>query len=190
KAGGGYVPLDPSYPPDRLAFMLEDSAPVALLTDAASIGCLPSPATMAVCRLDQADPPWQHQPASALDPRAIGLSSRNLAYVIYTSGSTGTPKGVTIEHRNAVSLLHWANRAFASEDRASMLFSTSLSFDLSVYEWLVALSSGTRIYLVADALELITAARPVSLINTVPSALTALLDADAVPPSARVINLA
>src|SRR6185295_13690793 len=145
KAGGGYVPLDPSYPRDRLAFMLEDSAPVALLTDAASIGCLPSPATMAVCRLDQADPPWQHQPASALDPRAIGLSSRNLAYVIYTSGSTGSPKGVTNEHRNAVSLLHWhcSFVQLKASDRSSCV--ARFGFDAAAWELWPSLCVGAAL---------------------------------------------
>src|SRR6185503_5196715 len=147
KAGGGYVPLDPSYPPDRLGFMLQDSAPVALLTDAASIGCLPSPATMVVCRLDQADPPWQHQPASVLDPRAIGLSSRNLAYVIYTSGSTGTPKGVTNEHRALTNRLLWMQEAYDLTAADAVLQKTPYGFDVSVWEFFWTLLSGARLVL-------------------------------------------
>src|SRR6185503_15111638 len=178
KAGGGYVPLDPSYPPERLAFMLEDSAPVALLTDAASIGCLSSPATMAVCRLDQADPPWQHQPASALDPRAIGLSSRNLAYVIYTSGSTGRPKGVTVAHAELVNYLHWALQAYPFD--GSSIVSSSLSFDATVPSLYVPLLRGGSVTLLPEQAELegldalLRQPRRWGLVNTTPAHLDLL----------------
>src|SRR6185503_10498641 len=186
KAGGGYVPLDPSYPPDRLAFMLEDSVPVALLTDAASIGCLPSPATMAVCRLDQADPPWQHQTASALDPLAIGLSSRNLAYVIYTSGSTGRPKGVTIEHAQVKRLFAathgWFD--FGPEDVWTMFH--SFAFDFSVWELWGSLLHGGRVVLVplqisrsAAEFYRLLCTEGVTVLNQTPSAFRALMQAQA-----------
>ena len=68
----------------------------------------------------------------------------NLAYVIYTSGSTGRPKGVAIEHRSAVALVRWARREFPAEEPARVLASTSICFDLSVFELFVPLSLGGR----------------------------------------------
>ena len=90
KAGGAYVPLDPAYPADRLRFMLEDSNPVALLTQAHLQSLFSGTAdTLHVLDLNQAAAPWNDKPETNLDPTAIGLDSNHLAYVIYTSGSTG-----------------------------------------------------------------------------------------------------
>ncbi|MFH0303605.1 AMP-binding protein, partial [Bradyrhizobium sp. 31Argb] len=111
---------------------------------------------------------------------------RHLAYVIYTSGSTGTPKGVMVEHRSTVNLLHWSSGVFAESEISRTLFATSISFDLSIYECFVPLSQGTRLHLVENA----QTPSDVSLINTVPSAIAALLDQKAVPASTSVINLA
>ena len=97
KAGGAYVPLDPAYPPERLAFMLEDCAPNVVLThvaaratlDTATTGLEHRPATLDLVADAER---WAAQPDTNLDPQTLGLSSRHLAYVIYTSGSTGTPR--------------------------------------------------------------------------------------------------
>ncbi|RWN20416.1 AMP-binding protein, partial [Mesorhizobium sp.] len=124
------------------------------------------------------------------DPRALGLTARHLAYIIYTSGSTGTPKGVMVEHASTVNLLHWSSGVFADSEISRTLFSTSISFDLSVYECFVPLSQGSTLYLVEDALALAQTPLDVSLINTVPSAIAALVDQKAVPASTSVINLA
>ncbi|RAP55653.1 non-ribosomal peptide synthetase, partial [Oleiagrimonas sp. MCCC 1A03011] len=117
-------------------------------------------------------------------------TSHHLAYVIYTSGSTGTPKGVMVEHGNTVNLLHWSGHAFAEVEIARMLFSTSINFDLSVYECFSPLVQGGTLHLVDDALVLMQGAQDVSIINTVPSTITSLLDAKALPVSIRTINLA
>ena len=101
KAGGAYLPLDPAYPPARIAYMLEDAGPAVVLTQARLLSSLPQ--TRA--RILALDRDWQLIAASPdrnLDPAALELSPRNLAYVIYTSGSTGMPKGVMVEHRNVV----------------------------------------------------------------------------------------
>jgi amino acid adenylation domain-containing protein len=115
-----------------------------------------------------------------------------LAYIIHTSGSTGTPKAVAIEHRNAVNFIYWAQEAFTREELACVLFSTSLSFDLSVFELFVTLSTGGKLIIAGNAIELpnLPARNEVTLINTVPSAATALLRLKAIPPSVQVINLA
>src|SRR5262249_29258539 len=120
------------------------------------------------------------------------IAPDNLAYVIYTSGSTGLPKGTAITHGNAVALVEWAGAAYAPEERTGVLASTSICFDLSVFEIFVTLALGGTIILAESALELKEAAEshPVTLVNTVPSAMAELLRAGRIPPSVRTVNLA
>ncbi|WP_425526338.1 amino acid adenylation domain-containing protein [Rhizobium leguminosarum] len=192
KAGGAYVPLDPAYPRQRLRQLLDDAGPRLLLCDAAGRAALGAEAiaNLSVVDLNAATPAWADQSADDPDPHALGLTARHLAYVIYTSGSTGTPKGVMVEHRNTVNLLHWSGGVFAESEIRRTLFSTSVCFDLSVYECFLPLSQGSKLYLVEDALKLARTSVDASLINTVPSAITALVNQKAVPASASVINLA
>uniref|UniRef100_UPI0011AEC37C non-ribosomal peptide synthetase n=1 Tax=Bradyrhizobium algeriense TaxID=634784 RepID=UPI0011AEC37C len=182
----------PAYPSQRLRQVLGDAAPQLLLCDAAGRAALGTEALadVSVVDLDPVTPAWAELPACDPEPRALGLTSRHLAYVIYTSGSTGTPKGVMVEHQSAVNLLHWSSGVFAESEISRTLFSTSISFDLSVYECFVPLSQGGTLYLVEDALALAQTSLDVSLINTVPSAIAALVDQQAVPASTSVINLA
>ncbi len=172
KAGGAYLPVDPAYPDGRRQYLLEDGAPKVVLTKE-------------LLRQDRTA-----RPASNPDPRVLGLTARNLAYVIYTSGSTGVPKGVAIEHANTVNLLHWALSSFTGEELSNTLFSTSINFDLAVWELFVPLAAGSTLTLVRNALELTARPEPVTTINTVPSAMQALLSAGGVPPSTRLVNLA
>ncbi|WP_262946482.1 non-ribosomal peptide synthetase, partial [Xenorhabdus indica] len=188
KAGGAYVPLDPAYPAERLAYMLADAAPVALLTQTTLAEKLNTPATTVV--LDAPDVSLTSQPTHNPEAQGLRLTSHHLAYVIYTSGSTGRPKGVAITHRNAVNFLTWAQRTFCLEELAHTLFATSLNFDLAVYECFAPLISGGTVHLVPNVLSLVTTEQPVSLINTVPSAITQLIEANAVPMTAKTINLA
>jgi amino acid adenylation domain-containing protein len=122
----------------------------------------------------------------------LDVSSENLAYVMYTSGSTGRPKGVALEHRSAVTFVHWANQVFTPHDLAGVLFSTSACFDLSVFEVFVTLSAGGAIIVAANALELpsLSSKNEVTLINTVPSAMAELVQMRGVPSSVRTVNLA
>ena len=94
KAGGAYLPLDPGYPPERLAFMLADARAPLLVTRAALRAQLPATAARILC-LDAEAQAIAAQPASA---PPTGLDPQNTAYVIYTSGSTGKPKGVVVDH--------------------------------------------------------------------------------------------
>ena len=191
KAGGAYVPLDPAYPAERLSFMLEDSAPLALLTQSQLEDRWERlPEEVTVIKLDRNDFLREEGAFQNPDPKALGLTSRHLAYVIYTSGSTGRPKGVALAHGNAVNFICWARQAFAQKALDQTLFSTSLNFDLSVFECFVPLCSGTTVNIVSNALDLIGAQIDVSLINTVPSAIKALLESQALPATARTINLA
>ena len=108
KAGGAYVPLDPEYPPERLRFMLQDSTPVALLTQTRMRGLVTgTEATLPLLELDGTLAPWEQLPRTNPDSHRIGVMPGHLAYVIYTSGSTGNPKGVAIEHGSLVNLIHW-----------------------------------------------------------------------------------
>nr|UXB94720.1 non ribosomal peptide synthetase [Pseudomonas syringae] len=185
KAGGGYVPLDPAYPVERIAYMLQDSAPAAVLVQTATQDLL-ADVSVPVINLDLSD--WQDE--SVQNPQVQGLTSAHLAYLIYTSGSTGLPKGVMIEHRNTVNFLTWAHTAFDDSALEKMLFSTSLNFDLAVYECFAPLTSGGSINVVKDVLQLQHGDHDIGLINTVPSALKALLEIDGLPASVHTVNVA
>ncbi len=186
EAGSAYVPLDPRYPQERLAYLLEDSGAVLLVTQAELLDLVPeSPAR--VVTVDSLDPYLitVSGPADPTDPDTA-------AYVIYTSGSTGQPKGVVIRHRSAVSLVEWARTAFPAEALSGVLASTSICFDLSIFEIFVPLALGGTVILAENALALpeLDAETAVTLINTVPSAMTELVRLGALPPSLRVVNLA
>ncbi|WP_339505483.1 non-ribosomal peptide synthetase, partial [Pseudomonas sp. RL_105y_Pfl2_101] len=185
KAGGGYVPLDPAYPLDRIAYMLQDSAPAAILVQG-STRHLSGETSVPVIDLDKGV--WQDEVAP--NPQVPGLVSSHLAYVIYTSGSTGQPKGVMIEHRNTVNFLTWAHRSFDWQTLAKTLFSTSLNFDLAVYECFAPLTSGGSIEVVTNVLELQQGEHDITLINTVPSALKALLESGGLGEGVDTVNVA
>jgi len=188
KAGGAYVPLDPSYPEERLSFMLEDSAPAALLTQGDLQGLLKG-LREDLPVLDVDAPMWKEQPETNPDRDSVRLKPEHVAYVIYTSGSTGTPKGVMIEHRNTVNFIYWAQLSFA-ELLERTLFSTSLNFDLAVYECFVPITVGGTVQIVRSLLDLTQAPIDISLINTVPSAMQALVEASGIPRTVRGINVA
>jgi amino acid adenylation domain-containing protein len=155
KAGGAYVPLDPAYPPERLAYMLEDSAPMVLLTQTglkeAWVGYGDdSP----VIILDAELAPWADLPETNLTCTETGLTAGHLAYVIYTSGSTGKPKGVMVEHRGLANLAKAQIEAFAVEPGSRILQFASFSFDACISEVLMTLHSGASLQLVRDVTQL------------------------------------
>ncbi|MGI8967597.1 MAG: amino acid adenylation domain-containing protein [Chloroflexota bacterium] len=186
KAGGAYCPLDPTYPSERLTFMLEDVAAPLVVTTQNLAGHLHT--SCAVLCTDT-DTPWATESVDNL--AAIALPS-NLAYVLYTSGSTGRPKGVAIEHRSTVAFLCWARQTFSAVELAGVLASTSICFDLSIFELLAPLSWGGTTILVDDLLQLPSnpARDRVTLINTVPSIMSELLRHHQLPASVRTVNLA
>jgi natural product biosynthesis luciferase-like monooxygenase protein len=134
KAGGAYVPMDPAYPRDRVAMMLEDSKAPVVLTLERLRGSLP-PSDATVVALDALD---QDREARRPEARASG---RNLAYVIFTSGSTGRPKGVQIEHRNVANFFAGMD-ASLGKTPGVWLALTSISFDISVLELFWTLTRG------------------------------------------------
>jgi amino acid adenylation domain-containing protein len=187
KAGGAYVPLDPAHPEERLQFMLEDSQAPVLVTTKALLPRLKAPCARVV-RLDADVTKIARQADSNPEHRA---DPDNLAYVLYTSGSTGRPKGVAVMHRGPAALIDWALRTFTREHLAGMLFSTSICFDLSVFELLAPLSCGGKVILVRDALHLpeCAAAGEVTFVNTVPSVMAELLRRPGLPVAVKVIAL-
>lgn len=137
-AGAAYVPLDPSYPRDRLAFMLDDTAAKLVITQWSLVDRLPIDGDRLV-NLDQLAPEIARFPAKWND--RVG-SSKDIAYVIYTSGSTGRPKGVVVRHQAAINTIDWVNRVFEVGQTDRLLFVTSLSFDLSVFDIFGVLGAG------------------------------------------------
>ncbi|WP_067720863.1 non-ribosomal peptide synthetase [Nocardia yamanashiensis] len=187
KAGGGYLPIDPDYPSDRIAYMLDDARPACVIT-AATLN-LALPQELPVIDMESID--WR-APAPAFGPadRRAALRPDHIAYVIYTSGSTGRPKGVQIPHRNVTRL--FANTAgrfgFGATDVWTLFH--SYAFDFSVWElWGPLLHGGTLIVVdhettrsPAAFLALLREQR-VTVLNQTPSAFYQLIDADRAAPA-------
>lgn len=141
KAGAAYVPLDPSYPVDRIGFMLEDAAMSVVITEDALVGQLPAGAH-ALLRIEDA---LADAGSAARIPSSAGAG--DTAYVIFTSGSTGRPKGVCIPHRAAVNFLSSMARkpGFSADDTLCAI--TTLSFDIALLELMLPLTVGARVAL-------------------------------------------
>jgi amino acid adenylation domain-containing protein len=148
KAGGVYVPLDSSYPPERLAYLLEDSSPAVLLTHNATETVLAGhlPGVFAI-NLDTDAPWWANQNTRNPDRDHTGLNSQCLAYIIYTSGSTGLPKGVMIEHQGLCNLAFDQIHSLDIGPGSHVLQFASFSFDASVFLLTMALCSGAQLAL-------------------------------------------
>src|SRR6185369_3935040 len=144
KAGGGYVPLDPAYPAERVNFILDDAQIAVLLTDDASRANLPQ--TDRTINLDERRAEIGR--CSKQNP-PLTACHRNLAYTIYTSGSTGKPKGVQIEHRSVVSLLSSLGERFEIRPDDVVFSVTSLSFDIAELDLYVPLIRGASV-VIAD----------------------------------------
>ena len=192
KAGAAYVPLDPQYPHERLQFMLHDSGAQIVISEARfrdHLASSPSPIIYldANTFVNEADSP-AHVSA--------GNTGSQTAYLIYTSGSTGRPKGVMLTHANVVAFASWVRKTFSPEELSGVLATTSICFDLSIFELWATLACGGCIFLEQDILQWSEReknsrlAGPVSLINTVPSAMLKLLQSGPLPDSVRTVNLA
>ena len=153
KAGAAYVPLDPAYPAERLAYMLEDAAPVALITQSALEDVLPAHGVPIIVP-DGAVDAVALVAHSASNPVIAGLSTSSLAYVIYTSGSTGRPKGVMIEHGGLMNYLQWAQAAYVGSHGADAVVSSPIAFDATITSLYLPLISGGKVSLVRNGDEL------------------------------------
>jgi amino acid adenylation domain-containing protein len=183
-AGGAYVPFDPSYPRERLAYMLADSAVPVLLSQPATLSALPDleAAGVHVVLLDRAE----GAPAACAGPGTVGAPTghpENLAYVIYTSGSSGQPKGVMIPHRAIANRLLWMQGALPIGEADRVLQKTPISFDASVWELFVPLLAGARLVMARPGghrdpsyLAAAIAEQGITVLQAVPSLLRVLLD--------------
>src|SRR5437660_1276579 len=130
KAGCAYLPLDPDYPPHRLAFMLQQSQVPLLLTQQHLLSCLPDDQATSVLCLEALHPLLPGWPDT---PPSCTVLPEQLAYVIYTSGSTGTPNGAMLSHRGLGNRLLWMQHVYQLSPADRVLQKTPSSFDLSVW---------------------------------------------------------
>jgi amino acid adenylation domain-containing protein len=145
KAGAAYVPLDPSYPPERLAFMLEDSGAKIVLSEARTAGCLPPHGSKMLFLDDET----AFSGGSEANP-VVYSTPGNLCYVIYTSGSTGKPKGVMGPHRGTVNRLQWMWTTYPFEPGEVICQKTALSFVDSIWEMFGGLLKGVKTIVLPD----------------------------------------
>lgn len=178
KAGGVYVPLDPEYPKERLAFMLEDARATVLLTQEQLIEKIPPHSAEVVCL----DKDWEKIAAENGKNPISNTTTENLAYVIYTSGSTGNPKAVMIPHSAIVNHMLWMQDVFPLSNTGRVLQKTSFTFDAAVWEFYAPLLAGAILVMappdhsdVASWAKQV-AERQVAVLQVVPSVLRVLLD--------------
>ncbi|HEX2201844.1 MAG TPA: non-ribosomal peptide synthase/polyketide synthase [Longimicrobium sp.] len=146
KSGAAYLPLDPSYPVDRLAYMREDSGATVLVTQASLRGLLPTDGVRIVA-VDADAAAIAAEPDAAPE---VGADPDNVAYVIYTSGSTGRPKGVQVTHGNAASFFAGMDGRVGGSLPGTWLAVTRISFDIHVLELLWTLARGFRVVVYPD----------------------------------------
>ncbi|MDU8458405.1 non-ribosomal peptide synthetase [Pseudomonas syringae group sp. J254-4] len=140
KAGAAYVPVDPVYPAERIAYLLEDSAPRVVLTEDSTRDLAGNAPQLNIEQIN-----WLE--ACASNPSVAGFDEHNLAYVIYTSGSTGQPKGVMVEHCTLVNLVHWHCQAFDLQAGSHTASVAGFGFDAMAWEVWPALCVGAVLHL-------------------------------------------
>jgi len=179
KAGGAYLPLDPTYPAERLGFMLADAQVPVLLTQAHLVADLPAHDAIVICL----DTDWASIAQQADDNPVPRATADNLAYVIYTSGSTGRPKGVLITHRGVCNRLRWMQDVYQLTELDRVLQKTPFSFDVSVWELFWPLQTGAQLIVARPRghqdnsyLVNLIAAQSITVLHFVPSMLTLFLE--------------
>jgi amino acid adenylation domain-containing protein len=179
QAGATFLPVDPTYPAARVAWMLADSACALVLTVAAMAANLPP--EVAQLRLDAALPPARGEPP-APDPAAI-------AYILYTSGSTGQPKAVRVAQRSIANLALWGAELLGEDLLDGMLFATALVFDVAMFELFSPLVAGGRLVVAENLLSLPDARLldQVRVVSGSPTVLAALLRSGRLPKDMRCV---
>ncbi|HKH62399.1 MAG TPA: amino acid adenylation domain-containing protein, partial [Flavitalea sp.] len=175
KAGAAYVPIDPEYPEERIAYMVADINSTIAITSNASSSRLQFAKGLELIPLDSAWDSISKYPAGNLK---TNLAPENLAYVIYTSGSTGKPKGVMNEHRGLVNRLYWAQEYYGLTTNDTVLQKTTFCFDVSVWELVWPLLVGSRLVFAEPEghkdpayLKSVIAAENITMVHFVPSML-------------------
>uniref|UniRef100_UPI00131ECCB1 amino acid adenylation domain-containing protein n=1 Tax=Streptomyces sp. NRRL S-1868 TaxID=1463892 RepID=UPI00131ECCB1 len=185
RVGGAYVPLDPEYPADRLEFMVRDSGVGLVVSESGLVGRVPAGPGVELLSVDEL-------PVAGGVSLSVGEPSvEAAAYVIYTSGSTGRPKGVVVSRGAMASLVEWAV-SLGRERFERTWFSTSLNFDVSVFELFGTLAAGGTLEVARDVLELAerSGGWSGSLISAVPSAFSAVLAEEDLRVTAGAVVLA
>lgn len=146
KAGGAFVPLDPTYPKERLALVIEDSGTALLLTQRRLQSSLPNRSARIICLDSDRE---QIAELSDLSPQS-GVTYDNIAYVLYTSGSTGKPKGVMVTHRSVVNFFAGMDERVGCHSGDTMWAVTSISFDISILELFWTLTRGAAVEILSE----------------------------------------
>jgi nonribosomal peptide synthetase protein BlmIX len=190
KAGSAYLPIGHDIPVARVSGMLVSGSATLLVSDDTLLAGLRA-------HDGELSVPTLVPDVWAPDRRAgrvvrTDVSPHALAYVLHTSGSTGRPKAVGLDHGNASLFVRSVAESFQPDELAAALAVTPVGFDLTVFELWVTLRHGGTVIMAENALQVpeLPAARGATLINTVPSAVSALLDVGGLPPSVRAVNLA
>ncbi|HTI09034.1 MAG TPA: amino acid adenylation domain-containing protein [Puia sp.] len=191
KAGAAYVPIDPSYPAERINYILEDTAPQVVLTSRGAGNAVPSHQRYMILEVDSCLDAIEKEAGNNLESLR---QPHSCAYVIYTSGSTGRPKGVMIDHQALVNRLMWAQEYFRLTPEDTVLQKTTFCFDVSVWELLWPLFTGSRLVFARpgyqgdnDYLKRTITRYGITVLHFVPSALDAFL-ADLYPGECACIK--
>jgi amino acid adenylation domain-containing protein len=189
KSGAAYLPLDPSYPQDRLAFMMSDADISVLITKSQLLDWLPAYSSDLICM----DQDWEKIAAHPAEKPPVDVGPEDLAYVIYTSGSTGNPKGALLNHRGLCNLTAVQKEAFQIDTASRVLQFSPYSFDASVWEIFMALANGGTLCLapqeiLASAPDLVKLLREQRISNiTIPPSILRSLPETALPDLQTVI---
>ncbi len=188
KCGAAYVPVDVSYPQQRVDYMIKDSGAAWVLCSTTVSDRLQHIEGVQVIEIDK-EVQFNLHPISDLH---LTISLHDLAYVMYTSGSTGQPKGVMIEHKSVSTFIQWCHQEFAQSDIETVYGGTSVCFDLSVFEIFFSLTAGKRLRILQNGLQAAAYLQTDQkvLLNSVPSVIESLLKEQAGFSNVTVINMA
>ena len=189
KAGAAYVPLDPAYPKERLAFMMTDAQVGVVVTQCSLLETLPAETAAVVC----VDEDWKEIERESDDNLTGVAAAESLAYVIYTSGSTGIPKGVAVTQANVLRLFSATRKWYGFDERDVWTLFHSYAFDFSVWELFGALLHGGRLVIVPyltsrtpENFYQLLLKQEVTVLNQTPSAFDQLMRAEEINPGQQL----